>query len=328
MRDLFPAVYSTLSPQALIELVLDNYDLGYVDKCLLWNRGLSDVYLVESASKSYILRISHHHWRSRLDIDFELELLNFLHQRYFPVAYPIATIDNALYVTIPALEGDRYAALFSYAEGSIPLGDLNPTQSNIFGQTLGKLHDIGLDFAYHAPPKALTLEYLLDSSITAIAPFLRENHQDLDYLKQKVHDIKEQLVDLPQKSPYWSVCWGDPHSGNAHFTPDNQITIFDFDQCGYGWRAFDVAKFLQVSLRTGISRNIRDAFFEGYKAVNSLTDKEWNCLQALTQTAHIWVWAINIEAAAIHCWSRLDHRYFQKRLEQLKCLDSSSWQLF
>jgi Ser/Thr protein kinase RdoA (MazF antagonist) len=327
-RGSFPAVYSTLSPQALMELVLDNYDLGKVDKCLLWNRGLSDIYLVQSATHSYILRISHHHWRSLLDIDFELELLDFLHQHQLPVAHPLHTIDNTLFVTIPALEGDRYAALFPYAEGSVPLGDLDATQGEILGQIVGKLHLTGSDFVYQATPKTLSLDYLLDTSLTAIAPFLEEDTQDLDYLKVTVHQIQEQIVNLPQKAPYWGICWGDPHSGNVHFTQDNKITIFDFDQCGYGWRAFDVAKFLQVSLSAGISRKVRDAFFEGYQTVQSLTELELNCLQALTQTAHIWNWAINIKDAAIHCWSRLDRSYFKKRLEQLKCLDSSSWQLF
>ncbi|WLT40042.1 hypothetical protein NON20_10690 [Synechocystis sp. B12] len=27
--------------------------------------------------------------------------------------------------------------------------------------------------------------------------------------------------------------------------------LFDFDQCGMGWRAFDIAKFLQVSMQSG-----------------------------------------------------------------------------
>jgi Ser/Thr protein kinase RdoA (MazF antagonist) len=328
MRDSFPAVYSTLSPQALIELVLENYDLGNVHKCLLWNRGLSDIYLVECDTCSYILRITHHHWRSRLEVDFELELLNFLHQRQLPVAYPIRTVDRALFVTIPALEGERYAALFPYAEGSIPLGDLDSTQSQILGEVLGKLHKTGLDFTYQAKPKTLSLDYLLDNSLNAIAFFVQENPQELDYLKYKINDIKEKLAILPQKPPYWGICWGDPHSGNAHFTQENKITMFDFDQCGYGWRAFDVAKFLQVSLSAGISKKVRDAFFEGYQTTQYLTEIELDSLQALTQTAHLWQWAISIEDAAVHCWSRLDRSYFKKRLEQLKCLDSSSWQLF
>lgn len=328
MRDLFPAVYSTLSPQALIERVLSHYDLGCIESCVLWNRGLSDVYLVKAARQSYILRISHHHWRSLPDIDFELELLNFLHERNLPVAHPISTNGKTLFVTIPALEGDRYAALFTYAEGEVPLGDLDCEQAELFGNTLGKLHVNGQDFQYHAPPKLLTQEYLLDNSFKKIAPFLETKPDELGYLKHKIAEIKVKLNDLPQEAPYWGVCWGDPHSGNSHFTTTNKITIFDFDQCGYGWHAFDVAKFLQVALSAGISSKTRDAFFTGYQQVRKLSAIETDCLQALTQTAHIWNWAINIEGAAVHCWSRLDNSYFHKRIEQLKMLDTSSWQLF
>ena len=121
---------------------------------------------------------------------------------------------------------------------------------------------------------------------------------------------------------------GDPHSGNAHFTPNGQLTLFDFDQCGYGWRAFDIAKFLQISLRTGISKQVREAFLNGYQGVWKLTDKEVASLQPLTQIAHLWVWAINLHTALYFDYSRLDDHYFSHRLAQLKQLKSPSWQLF
>nr|WP_238569005.1 phosphotransferase [Xenococcus sp. PCC 7305] len=332
----FPVVYSTLSPQALVEQVLSNYSIEPITNCLLWNRGLSDVYLVETEQEYYVLRVSHHHWRSRLDIEFELELLDFLYQNSLPVAYPLRTRADDLFVTVEALEGDRYAALFPYAKGTVPLGDLTIAQSEIFGRSLAKLHQIGTKFrpSHHSlileklTNKTLSLEYLLDHSLTTIAPFLEERPEDLKYLRDNITQIKAELKILPRQSPLWTACWGDPHSGNIHFTEDNQITLFDFDQCGYGWRAFDIAKFLQVSLRAGMNRKIRDAFFEGYQTVQKLTSEEEDCLQALTQTAHIWAWAININASVIHCWSRLDYRYFSKRLETLKRLNSPDWQLF
>ena len=332
----FPVVYSTLSPQALIEQVLNRYEIASITSCLLWNRGLSDIYLVETEQEYYVLRVSHHHWRSQLEIEFELELLDFLHQNSLPVAYPLRTRENSLFVTVKALEGDRYAALFPYAEGTIPLGDLTIEQSKIFGQTLANLHQIGTKFAPSQQGliletltnKNLTLEYLLDNSLTKIAPFLQERPKDLQYLRDSITQIKAELKILPQKLPFWTTCWGDPHSGNIHFTEDNRITLFDFDQCGYGWRAFDLAKFLQVSLGAGLGRKMREACFESYQAVQVLTPEEEDCLQALTQTAHIWSWAININASMIHCWSRLDSRYFTKRLARLKRLQSPDWQLF
>ncbi len=332
----FPVVYSTLSPQALVEQVLSDYVIASIASCRLWNRGLSDIYLVETEQEYYVLRVSHHHWRSQLDIEFELELLDFLHHNFLPVAYPLRTKENSLFVTVKALEGDRYAALFPYAEGTVPVGDLTMEQSEIFGQILANLHQIGTKFcpSQHSvileklTNKNLTLEYLLDNSFAKIAPFLQERQEDLKYLCNSINQIKAELSILPQQLPLWTTCWGDPHSGNIHFTEDNRITLFDFDQCGYGWRAFDLAKFLQVSLRAGLSRKMRDAFFEGYQTVQALTPEEEDCLQALTQTAHIWSWAININASMIHCWSRLDSRYFTERLARLKRLQSHEWQLF
>ncbi|MGF1542739.1 MAG: phosphotransferase [Pleurocapsa sp.] len=326
--DVFPAIYSTLSPKALIEGVLTQYQLGDISQCLFWNRGLSDIYLVETENQSYILKISHHHWRSKTEIKFELEFLDFLHQRGIPVAYPIKTHNDRLFVIINALEGDRFAALFPYAPGQVPLGDLNLTQSQILGETVGKLHQASLKFNSKTPRHPLDLQYLLDDSLKTITPYLKHRTDDLTYLQNAIATIKQKLAYFPQTQPFWGVCWGDPHSGNVHFTSDNQITLFDFDQCGYGWRAFDLAKFLQVSLHAGISCKTRDAFFSGYQTVQQLTDFEIDSLQALTQTSHIWTWAININAATIHNWSRLDDFFATKRLERLKRLNSKDWQLF
>ena len=328
MKELFPAVYTTLAPQALTELVLNSYSLNCVAQCVLWHRGLSDVYLVKCDRETYILRISHHHWRSRNEIEFELNFLNFLHQHNLPVAYPIPTERGELFVTIPALEGDRYAALFPFAQGSVPIGDLDRPQAEIFGETLAKLHTVSQDFDSGKSSKILDLDYLLNDSYEAIAPFLSHSPEELAYLEQTIVEIRTELAQLPQTSPYWSVCWGDPHSGNSHFTSENSLTLFDFDQCGYGWRAFDVAKFLQVGLNAGMSRYVRESFLTSYQDVNPLSEIELNCLQALTQTAHIWNWGINIEGAAVHCWSRLDRAYFRRRLETLKRLDSPHWRVF
>lgn len=327
MMDVFPAIYSTLAPEALIQGVLTQYRLGTIEQCLFWNRGLGDIYLVETATNSYVLKVSHHHWRSQSDIQFELEFLDFLHEWDIPVAYPLKTQTGNLWVTIHALEGDRYAALFPFAPGEVPLGDLNQVQSTILGETLARLHQAALEFHNQTPRYPLDCQYLLDNSQAIITPCLHQK-ADLAYLQEAIARIKQELEYLPQEAPYWSVCWGDPHSGNVHFTEDNQITLFDFDQCGYGWRAFDIAKFLQVSLNAGVSRTIRDAFFSGYQKINQLSPIEVNSLQALTQMAHIWAWAININAASIHNWSRLDSCYCTRRIQKLKRLCTKDWQLF
>ncbi|MEL6495061.1 MAG: phosphotransferase [Cyanobacteria bacterium J06623_7] len=324
----FPAIYSTLAPEALVQSVLVEYEIGAIVKCLFWHRGLSDVYLIETDTQPYILKISHHHWRSRSDIQFELEFLDFLHQHHLPVAYPLKTKAAELFVTVHAVEGDRYAALFPFAPGEVPQGDLSIEQSQIMGQTLGKIHQTAVNFHNNTKRQPLCPEYLLDRSLETIKPYFRGRTRDLAYLLDTAAQIRQQLSELESSSPLQSVCWGDPHSGNVHFTGDNQITLFDFDQCGYGWRIFDLAKFLQVSLNAGINSRIRDSFFQGYQEIAALTEIETASLQSLTKMAHIWAWAISIKTVAFHSWSRLDNFYVNRHLNQLKRLSSPEWQLF
>ena len=323
---IFPITYSTLAPQALVDRVLSRYAVGEIISCVFWMRGLSDIYLVEAGDRRYVLRVSHAHWRSKAEIEFELELLAFLHKNYIPVAYPLSTNDGRLAIEIPALEGKRYAALFTYAEGQVAVGDLNKVQAQKLGETLAQLHGTAQDFNCHIDRPHLTIEYLLDDSLRDLSPFL--NGATRAYMNDAIANIKEQICHLPQTFPIWSVCWGDPHSGNVHFTDTNEITLFDFDQCGYGWRSFDIAKFLQVTLRAGISPVVRKAFLHGYQSVQPLEDIELTCMQPLIQVAQIWQWAISVKHAIVHNHSKLDASYFHQRLEHFKMLRSPDWKPF
>ncbi|HEY9828564.1 MAG TPA: phosphotransferase [Stenomitos sp.] len=324
----FPVTYSTLACEALRHHVLSLFAISPVVSCHFWNRGLSDIYLVETFGAKYVLRISHAHWRTKTEIDFELEFLDFLKRRDIPVAAPLKTIDGKHSVEIAAPEGFRYAALFPFAPGRIPIGDLSIEQSAALGKTVAEIHKAASGFLSSTRRQPLTLEYLLDDSLGAIEPYLRFRSTDIVYLRNLVSGIKDRLSQLPQEFPMWTVCWGDPHSGNVHFTPDDQLTLFDFDQCGYGWRAFELAKFLQVSIRTGIARKVRDAFLAGYQSVQTFMPEELEALQPLTQAAHLWSWRIALEWTLMHSCSRLDECFFESRLQQLKRLQTPEWQLF
>lgn len=324
--DSLSVLYSTISPCAIASKVLSCYDIGTVKVCEFWCRGLSDVYLIETDRAAYVLRVSHWGWRSQADIDFELALLDFLQQKHIPVAYPLRTTSGKLSLVLNAPEGDRYASLFIYAPGAIPLGDLSVQQATRLGETIAKMHQAGEAFACDFARKPLGLEYLLDESWTAIAPFLSPS--DRDYVASSIEHIRSRLEELPRSAPYWGICWGDPHSGNAHFTDADQPTLFDFDQCGFGWRAFELGKFRQIALTTGISCCVREAFLSGYQSVNPLEAFELKAVPAFTQAAHLWDWSIRLTYALRHSYSRLDPSFFRKRTEQLRKLRSPDWQMF
>ncbi len=324
----FPVIHSTLCSQSLRLLVSSKYEIEGIETCHFWIQGLSDVYLITTRTKPYILRVSHRDWRSRSDLLFETEFLDFLQQRNLPIAAPLRTKDGLLLLEINAPEGKRYASLFQYAPGEVALGDFSPTQGHQLGKTLGRIHQSGLDFASSTQRQPLNLDYLLDNSLALIIPFLEHKREELNYLLNIADQIKQQLQDLPTTPPFWTICWGDPHSGNVHFTPDGKITLFDFDQCGYGWRAFDIAKFFQIALRTGMSQKVREAFLNGYEAISTLTPVEIKSLHPFTQTAHLWSWAIHLHISTRFNYCCLDDGYSNRRLCQLKRLKSPEWQLF
>lgn len=130
--------------------------------------------MVKPEEHKYILRVYYYGWRSKEEIDFELDLLTFLHQGQAQIAYPIAKISGDLTTAIATPEGTRYAVLFSYAS-------------------------------------------------------------------------------------------------------------FDFDQCGYGWRAFDIGKFINTSIAWQIDCQIIDA----------ITDLNWCCKFLPTKTDLRFCWVIS-----------------------------------
>lgn len=324
----FPVIYSTLSAIALVERVLPLYDLKNVERCELWNRGLSDIYFVQTATEMMVLRVSHHHWRSQTEVLFELNFLNFLKAQNLPVAAPIPTDTGDLTVEIDAPEGKRYATLFPFAAGGIAMGGWDEKQSQQLGEIVAQIHTVSHDFEGDPPRQPLDLTYLLDESMAFILPFFGDRPEDLHFIQQTAEKIQTALAELPKAEPFWTVCWGDAHCGNVHFTEDNQITLFDFDQCGYGWRAFEIGKFFQGALTTGMRRQVREAFIDGYKSHTTFSPAEEAALQSLTQLAYIWSWRISLENISLFSSSQLDRHYFIKRLERLKALCTPDWQLF
>ena len=317
--------YSTIALEAVATALNSYYDVGQVEDCQFWYHGLSDIYRIETKTGLYIFRISHHHWRSRSEIQFELEFLTFLRQHQLPVASPLPTKTGELCLEINAPEGTRYGTLFEYAKGSVPIGDLDSNQSYKLGETLAKLHQVSYHFSPQSQRSPLTPELIIDRSNQIIAPFLEKRPCDLQTLLTITDRVKKELQNLPTTPPFWTVCWGDPHSGNTHFTENNQLTLFDFDQCGYGWRAFDLGKFYQVSLQSGCSPKIRETLLQGYSSISPLQQIEIDCLPSLTVAAFIWAWGIHLNRAMCFEYSRLDDHYFTRRLEKLQHLSSRNW---
>ncbi|MBD2020921.1 phosphotransferase [Leptolyngbya sp. FACHB-36] len=303
----------------LLAIVVPQFAMPPAQRCRLLKRGLNDTYLVETETAPYILRLYRHTWRTKTEIDFELQLLRFLGDRLLPVAAPIETKQEELTTTILAPEGTRYAAVFPYAPGEAVEEQLTQTQSHQLGALTAQIHEVSNEFqsCFHRPE--LNREYLLDWAWTWISALFETVQQDSREIQAEIARIKVELDDLnlPIASPIYGICVGDVHAGNTHFV-ENAPTLFDFDQCGYGWRAFDIAKFLHVCLTRNIAEPVRRAFLQGYQTVRELTALELAAIPVFIRTAHIWVLGINASVAGeVVPYGHYTPAWFNDRLARL-----------
>ena len=101
-------------------------------------------------------------------------------------------------------------------------------------------------------------------------------------MQERAEAIRESLGNLKLPPGGWGIIHGDPHAGNCHFVGD-QPFFFDFDTCGYGYRAYDVAIFMGED-----EYQHRPAFLGGYQSVRPLSQGELDALPAFMQARALW----------------------------------------
>jgi Ser/Thr protein kinase RdoA (MazF antagonist) len=69
---------------------------------------------------------------------------------------------------------------------------------------------------------------------------------------------------------------------------DGTFLLFDFDHCGFGWRAYDLAPFYQNSAAPDEERRKWAAFLSGYEEVRKLSTSERDSLPVFKACRALW----------------------------------------
>jgi len=285
----FPVHYSTLLSCALQEKILTGYPFNGYPLCEFLYRGMNDSYLIKDLSSQYIFKVYRHKWRSLVDVESEIDLLQYLKANGASVSFPIADNKGNAIQTICAPEGERYAALFSYAEGSSPLTDMTVEQSRITGKEFAKIHILTKNRQLKNQRSVLDLITLLDSSSLMIEPFIDDKNNDLTNLAEVIMRLKEKFASVALDELDYGVCHGDFHPANYHISEGNEITIFDFDSCCVGYFAYDIATFYYWIVRTyKNARKIMGAFLRGYQEIRKLSELEIELMPYFGSASFIW----------------------------------------
>jgi Ser/Thr protein kinase RdoA (MazF antagonist) len=319
MTEHFPVTNSILSAQALIARVLPDYDIQPVTKCVFLSPGLNDTYLVNTQDSKYILRVYRIGWRSLTDILYELEALLHLKHKGISVSVPIPKKDGNLVSTVMAPEGLRYIVLFTYAPGKEPSYESEEeNKSYIYGKITAKIHTATEDFNSSHPRFSIDLEHLLDKPLRLIRPFLSHRPSDWDYLVALAENMREQVYRSPIGNLEMGFCHGDFHGWNAHLDQDDLLTFFDFDCCGLGWRAYDIAVFHWSARLRGKDKERWPSFLRGYTEERPLSDIDIQAIPYFVAIRHIWLLGLHADPGPDRGVAYMDDEYFDRGLKFLR----------
>ncbi|MBA3238671.1 MAG: phosphotransferase [Parachlamydiaceae bacterium] len=292
---LFKAPFSSITspkktlvdPLVIKEYVEHNFAITESVTTEVLNIGVNDIYLVEVGSQKYVLRLSRADKNLTLTDSsflFELAWLEFLNDHEVPVSFPIRRTDKQLFGIINASEGSRYATLFSFAEGTT---DLNEEQAFILGKSLAQLHVVSDDFKIEIERGKLDIDELITQSVNQIQHFLNfASPADLLILDEFAEKLREEISKVDRLNGSYGIIAGDIHGYNQHFTKNNQLTMFDFEFCSYGYRAYDIATFRWS--RGSNNTELWNTFLDGYQSIRKLHDSELEAIEAFVQARNLW----------------------------------------
>lgn len=274
-------VRSTIAAPEILGVIRDNYgDCPPDARCMFEYRGVNDVYRYVRRGVSLFFKIYARNDLDRDAIQAEVDVVNHLRQSGLSVAYPIEKLDGDYLVSLNTPEGTRYGALFSEAEGSPcdndALGDRETTE---IGRLLSDMHS-KLD-TMTVPVKRWRLDdrLFIDLSMDILERHGDSHPIDLPFLWDVAKEIRKQ-IHAQADDWKWGLCHGDVYAGNIHQSENGRLTLYDFDFCGYGWRAYDVSPFLGAfGWGTGdaaIDKRKRrlEHFLRGYESAGGFTDSE------------------------------------------------------
>ena len=270
-----PASSSTISTTFLESVIDKKYSLVRYSKCEIIRLGINHTYLINVGKEKLILRVYVKEWRSQQEIQAELELLLFLKENNISVSYPIPDKNGKYIQPINAIEGERHAVLFSFAEGETIR---NPSEEIYFslGEMMAKIHQVTIHKTI--PRKTYNAQTLVGWADQTLQDFFSEPSEELNYVDRALKIISKKFNEVDSIFLRQGVVHLDIWSDNFKIKNSRDITLFDFDNCGNGWLFLDLAYTIMIMFKDEPDKEIfkkkLERFYNGYGSITSITDQE------------------------------------------------------
>jgi len=198
-----------------------------------------------------------------------------LKENNISVSFPISDKENKLIQEINAPEGLRYIVLFSFAEGKKERFIDNETCFEM-GSLMARFHNVTSNKNINRANYDSKL--LLNTSYELLAQFFSEDLTEMKYLKKIGLEIAKTFQEIEQSEIQKGIVHLDIWYDNVSVKSKEEITIFDFDNCGNGFLFLDIGYFFIQLFHIEVNKEIYESKFEsflnGYRKVRELTEKE------------------------------------------------------
>lgn len=262
----------------ILQEIMGRFDIA-PDKITLLDGFESFIYAYERGGTEYILRVAHSERRNENLIQGEVDWINYLAAGGAGVSQAILSQNHQLVEKVPDGHGEYFlATAFTKAPGKPPWEvGWSPQVYVDYGRMLGRIHALSKEYvpgnpAWQRPqwddPIMLDIEKNLPASETGA----------LD----EFHKIVAHIKTLPKDQDSFGLIHFDAHPANMFATEDGQLTLFDFDDCCYGWYIYDIAMVLFYNVMNAwedgneaeYTRNFMTHFLNGYLQETEL-DPKW-----------------------------------------------------
>jgi Ser/Thr protein kinase RdoA (MazF antagonist) len=169
-----------------------------------------------------------------------LDWVDFLAREGAPVAPPVASTRGLLLERLEYNGKSYTVTAFEKAEGTlaedIPPAEWTDDLFQAIGTSVGQFHTISSRYT-PSSPALIRLHWHASYEIREALRLL----SSIDPVREKIVRLVESLRTLPSSPEDYGMIHDDLHFANFLILPGNQVAIIDFDDCGFGWYAIDVA---------------------------------------------------------------------------------------
>ena len=297
------AAHALLDPGDLGRAIDGLFALPAIERVALHRSFINDTYRVEAGGRPFYLRGYQAGWRDMRAAAAEMAIIETLAANGAAVARPVPRRDGDGFA-IPIRTGNlvRPAVIFEEAPGDDLgfFGADGPANAMRYGLAAAMLHDAADSLTPHSDRPALDRAAMIATPWALIAS--ATDSADRPLLDRIVDRLLARIDGDPDLS--WGFAHGDLNSSNIHFT-GNEATVIDFDCCGWGWRANDIAAFARgvtLARLPGMEASaLIRSYLAGYEAVRPIAPADRAALPAFLLVQRLWM-------ASLHLAGR-DHRW-------------------